>query len=129
MRQRAVLGVLFMVTLAAFAVATISEFNRQAQVRCQAEYNETNNIRTRLLTEVTAKERAAERRRDDALDATFLDASLDKPAAERTPEERAQVLDLFNEYRDAARDLAVERAVADRARAANPVPAPPSAVC
>lgn len=127
--NRVVLAALLLITLGAFTMATISEFQRQAHVECQSEYNEINNIRTRLLTEVTAKERAAERRRDDALDATFLDPSLDKPAAQRTPEERRHVLHLFNEYRAAARDLAVERAEADRARAANPVPPPPSELC
>jgi len=104
--------------------------NRQLDVfaRCQAQYNAVNNARTRALTEVTAKEREAERRRSDALDATFSDPSLLKPD-QRTAEDRARVVALFTEYLDAVRDLRTERANADAARDANPVPPPPETVC
>lgn len=76
-----------------------------------------------------AKERDAQRRRDDALDATFLDPSLLKPASQRSPEDQRRVQALFAEYLAAAQALKVERVVADKARAENPVPPPPSQTC
>jgi hypothetical protein len=105
------------------------EQRERDRIACQERYNEANNARTRALTEVTAAEREAERRRSDALDAVFLDPSLLKPADQRTAADRERILRLFKEYLAAIRALLAERADADRARAANPVPPPPSAVC
>jgi hypothetical protein len=103
---------------------------RQYQLAdCLAQYNNDLNARTRVLTDTSAKERNAERRRDDALDTVFLDPSLQVPAPERTDEDAARVRKLFAEYLDAARDLAAERAAADASRRANPVPPPPSLAC
>jgi len=96
---------------------------------CQAQYNEINNQRTRAIVEAADSERRAERRRDDALDATFLDPSLLKPAETRTPEEQRRVRALFTEYLAAAEALKDARAAADTARAANPIPPPPSISC
>lgn len=96
---------------------------------CQAEYNTVNNQRTRALTEATAKEREADRRRSDALDAVFLDPALLKPNDQRTAEDQTRIRRLFVEYLDAAKALRAERARADAARAANPVPPPPSTIC
>lgn len=127
--QRLMLAALFLVTLGAFGVATVSEFSRQAQARCQAHYNDVNNQRTRLLTGVAEDERVAERAASDALGATFLDPSLQKPADQRTAADRARVQKLFAAYLAAERVKRAARAEADRARAANPVPPPPSEVC
>lgn len=100
-----------------------------ALTQCQTQYNAINNERTRALTEVTAREREADRARSDALDAVFLDPSLLKPAAQRTPQDARRVRQLFADYLDAVADLKVERAAADKARAEHPVPPPPAAVC
>lgn len=100
-----------------------------AQSTCQAEYNAVNNQRTRALTEVTARERDAERARGDALDAVFLDPALLKPADQRTPEDAKRIRALFTTYLAAAETLRAERAAADKTRAANPVPPPPGTRC
>jgi hypothetical protein len=113
----------------AMFVAVYTGYQTREQARCQARYNEVNNERTRILTDVGARERDAQRARDDALDATFLDPSLLKPATDRTPQERQRVQTLFAEYRKAAERLHVERVAADKARADNPVPEPPSVTC
>jgi hypothetical protein len=115
---------LFALVLAVYAAVQFREF-----AECQAQYSENLNERTRILTDVGAAEREAERRRSDALDATFLDPALSKPAGERTEAETERIRQLFAKYLDAAEGLRAERALADRARAANPVPPPPSAVC
>lgn len=96
---------------------------------CQARVNDALIARTRALIEVAEKERVAQRARDDALDATFLDPSLLKPAEQRTVADRKRVTELYLTYRQAAETLRAERAAADKVRAANPVPAPPSEVC
>jgi hypothetical protein len=110
-------------------VSLFVAFQQYQLTDCLATYNETNNTRTRILTETALKERNAERRRDDALDSVFLDPSLQIPQDERTPDDGARVRRLFAEYLDAARDLAAQRAAADADRSANPVPPPPSLVC
>lgn len=103
---------------------------RQYQLAdCLADYTTANNERSRILTEVGADERAAERRRDDALDRVFLDPSVMTPAEQRTDEDRQRVLHLFEDYLNAARSVADERAAADKARRENPLPPPPSLVC
>lgn len=103
---------------------------RQYQLAdCLAQYNEDLNVRTRILTDTTARERNAERRRDDALDRVFLDPSLLVDSAQRSAEDRSRVRRLFAEYVDAAQDLAAVRTAADASRLANPVPPPPSLVC
>lgn len=121
--------ILLVASMGALVVGVASEISRQSGARCQAQYNEINNERTRILTDVGAQERAAQRRRDDALDRTFLDPSLLKPADQRTAADRAHVQELFREYLAAAQQLQVERAEADKARAENPVPPPPSQTC
>jgi hypothetical protein len=110
-------------------VSLFVAFQQYRLTDCLAQYNETNNTRTRILTETSMKERNAERRRDDALDTVFLDPALQVPSAQRTPEDGARIRRLFAEYLDAARDLAAQRAAADADRKANPVPPPPSLVC
>lgn len=97
--------------------------------RCQAAVNEVTVARSRALTEITAQEREAERARGDALDAVFLDPALLKPVESRTPEDTKRIRALFSAYLETAATLKVERAAADKARAANPVPALPSQLC
>jgi ABC-type transporter MlaC component len=128
-RQRFTAWIVLAVSLVSLVMAAVTSIQSYRQAACQANYNEINNQRTRILTDVGAKEREAERRRDAALDATFLDPSVAKPVSQRTPEDQHRVQALFAEYLDAARAVATERAAADEARAANPVPPPPSAVC
>ena len=103
---------------------------RQYQLAdCLADYTTANNERTRIITDVGADERTAERRRDDALDRLFLDPSLQTPNDKRTAEDRQRVLHLFAAYLDAAKTVQDERVKADAARRAHPVPPPPSATC
>jgi hypothetical protein len=123
-------GVLVMVaSLIALVVSAYSGEKARDFARCQATYNEINNERLRALTEISADERAAERRRDDALDDVLGDPSVLRPAGERTAEDRQRMQRLFAEYLDARLKLRAERVRADAARRANPVPPPPSAVC
>jgi hypothetical protein len=125
-----VVGILVMVaSIMALLLSGYSSYRARQFIECQAEYNEINNERTRALTESTARERDAERRRDDALDDVFGDPSLLKPVAERTEEDAERVRRLFAEYLDARLKLRQERAQADAARRVNPVPAPPSVTC
>jgi hypothetical protein len=98
-------------------------------IACQAAYNTINNERTRILTDVGADERNAERAASDALYAVFLDPSLSKPANLRTAADQKRLLDKFTAFRKAGLELKTQRALADKARAANPVPPPPSSVC
>lgn len=128
--QGRLIGVVVLVAcLLGLALSVVTSIQGRDFARCQAVYNEVNNERTRILTDVGASERSAERRRDDALDATFLDPALQKPANQRTPEDQRRVQALFGEYLAAAEALKVERAAADKARAENPVPPPPSQAC
>jgi hypothetical protein len=126
---RLVAGALVAVSLLSFGLSGYAALRYRDYAVCQANYSENLNERTRILTEVGANERAAERRRNDALDATFLDPAVRKSAAERTPEDSRRIEALFGEYLEAARALKTERNLADRARVANPVPPAPSQVC
>lgn len=119
----------FVSMLLLLAFTGFTGYRAAAFARCQAHYNDVNNERTRILTDVGASERDAQRARDDALDATLLDPSLLRPPDERTPAEQQRVRDLFLAYVRAADALRAERAKADAARAANPVPPPPSQIC
>ncbi len=125
-----VLGLLLTaISLFALGMAGYSAWLFREHVHCQAAYNDYLNERTRILTDVGAAERAAERRRGDALDAALLDPAIRTPTGERSPADMKRIQDLYAEYVDAARDLQLERAAADAARIANPVPPPPSQVC
>lgn len=106
-----------------------TQHRQAAYVACQAAYNEVNNRRTTILTDVNTRGRDAQRARDDALDATFLDPSLLKPAGSRSAADVRRVLNLFATYRAAAQKLQAERVAADATRAANPVLPPPSKTC
>lgn len=129
--RRITIALAVVLVLGAISTGYLVVLGRQidAFARCQAEYNTVNNERTRALTEVTAREREADRARSDALDSVFLDPSLLKPADQRTPADARRVRQLFAAYLDAVAALKVERAAADRARAEHPVPPPPAAAC
>ena len=96
---------------------------------CVAAYNNANNLRSEILTRAADEERVAERRADDAMAALILSPLVSKPAAQRTPTERAEVLRLFRSWQSALSDQSTERAAADDARRINPIPDPPSEVC
>jgi hypothetical protein len=129
--RRITIGLVACFAAGLMVAAYLVVLNRQVNdlARCQAAYNEINNQRTRALTEVTADERAAERRAIDLLFSLLRDPSLAKPASERTNADRKRIAALAVELRAAAETLQVERAKADLARTAHPVPAPPSQSC
>lgn len=125
-----IVGIAMMLaSLMALVVSGYAGYRSRQFIECQAHYNDVNNERTRALTGVAEDERAAERKASDALGALFLDPSLQKPADQRTEQDRARVTQLFAMYLDAERAKRTARAVADKARAAYPVPPPPSQVC
>lgn len=127
--QRTTGALVLAASMAALGATGYTSVRAAAFARCQAHYNEITNDRLRILTDVGASERTAQRARDDALDATFLDPSLLKPVEKRTPAEQQRVRDLFAAYLHAAEALKIERAKADAARRDNPLPPPPSQVC
>jgi hypothetical protein len=110
-------------------VSSFSAWQLQNLTSCVARYNDANNTRSVVLTEATNQERMAERRADDAQAALFLNPAVSKPAAQRTPAERAEILRLFRAYQTALSDQKTERAAADDARVDHPIPDPPSEVC
>lgn len=97
--------------------------------QCVARYNDANNARGVILTQATDEERAAERKADDAQAALFLNPSVSKPAEERTPADRAELLRLLRAYQAALSDQKEERRAADDARRVHPIPDPPKDVC
>lgn len=99
---------------------------RERFTSCQARYNETNNLRTRLLTEAAEKERQADRRVTEATAALWLN-----PKIVRQPGQRVDpaVLAAFRELQAALASWERVTAEVDRERQANPVPPPPSEVC
>lgn len=114
--------VVLSIPLSGFAV-----YQNQELTRCVANYNDVNNQRTKILTEATDAERTATRKADDAQTALFLSPAVSDPS--RTPAEQAEVLRLFRAYQKALTDQRKERADADDARRAHPIPDPPSQVC
>lgn len=116
-------------SLIAIVATVYKDLEALSYQRCQAHLDGLLIERTRIITDIGAVERAAERSRDDALDAVFLDPALLKPNADRTPEDRARVAAKFSRYLSAAQTVAVERAKADKARADNPPPPTPSTIC
>lgn len=121
--------ILLVVSAVALVLAVVSGVRSQQYAQCQAQVSQVLVEKIRILTEVGARERVAERRRDDALDATLLDPAVGKPPSELTPGDRKRTLRLFVEYQAAARALRPERVAADKARADNPMPASPSEAC
>ncbi len=119
--------VLFVVTLMSFGLSIVAAWRYRELAVCQAGVTDNLYERTRVLTDVGASERAAERRRGDALDDLLTDPVVRKTP--RTSADDKRIQDLYDVFVDAAEKLKVERALADRARADNPVPAPLSDTC
>lgn len=118
------------VSLIAVVAAAVWYTSRvEAHLHCQARYNETNNARTRELTEAATKERAADRAEDRARAALFTHPALLKPSATRTPAEREQLRQLTIAWQRALTEEQRQQVDADRERAEHPVPPPPSEVC
>jgi hypothetical protein len=101
----------------------------ETRLECQARYNEVNNQRTRILTEVSDRERASSRRVVDAQAAVSRHPAAFIPRDERTPEQRREVEALARAWGEASVQQQQDRIDADKARAENPVPPPPSEVC
>lgn len=98
-------------------------------VDCQAGVNEALIARTKVLTEVNDQERVAQRAADNAAGRLFTDPVVSKPADQRTQPEREHLAALFRDYQAALTRLQTELAAADKARADNPPPEPPSQAC
>lgn len=101
----------------------------EAHLNCQARYNETNNQRTRALTDATNKERLADRAEDKARAALFTHPALLKPTATRTPTEREQIRLLAVAWQHSLTEEQKQQVAADAERREHPVPPPPSEVC
>lgn len=127
--RRVVGVVLVLAASGAVAQSYTSTQAHQRYVECQAAVNDALIERTRILTEAAEQERRAERVADDAERRLFTDPVLSKPAAERTQAERDHLAELFRQYQAALNRSELERVEADRARAENPVPQPPSQTC
>lgn len=122
----AVIRLAVVLSLAGSATAWLET---RALAECVARYNDANNQRSKVLTEATDAERAAERAADDAQAALFLSPTVAKPAKDRTAIEQAHILKLFRLYQQALSDQKEERRAADDARRIHPIPEPPEAVC
>ncbi|HEU5108692.1 MAG TPA: hypothetical protein VFT95_09060 [Micromonosporaceae bacterium] len=121
-----------MTVLALVAVAGLGVLytNRvESHLQCQARYNETNNARTRALTEATEKERAADRAEDKARADLVTHPAVLKPLADRTAVEREQLRALTVVWQRTLTEEQVQQAAADAERREHPVPPPPSEVC
>lgn len=115
--------------IASVLISGFSAWRWQDLTACVARYNDVNNQRSVILTQATDDERRAERTADDAQAALFVSPILSKPVDERTPAERAELLQLFRAYQKALTEQANERTEADNARKQHPVPDPPKDVC
>jgi hypothetical protein len=118
--------------LAVLAVAGMGLWytNRvESHLQCQARYNETNNARTRALTEATEKERAADRAEDKARADLITDPAILKPVGDRTAAEKEKLRRLAVAWQHALTEEQKQQAAADAERREHPVPPPPSEVC
>jgi hypothetical protein len=111
------------------AMSGAAVYQNRDLTRCVARYNNANNARSVALTQATDLERAAERAVSTAQAALFLSPILNKPGAEQSPAERAEVRRLFRAYQVALSEQSKERATADDARRDHPIPDPPNEVC
>jgi hypothetical protein len=101
----------------------------ESHLECQARYNETNNARSRALTEAGDKERVADRAEDKARADLFTHPAILKSTAERTAAEREEMRQLAVAWQRALTEEQKQQAAADVERAEHPVPPPPSEVC
>jgi hypothetical protein len=101
----------------------------EGRLECQARYNEANNNRARILTEVTDQERGSTRRADDAEAAVFRHPAAFIPREDRTPQQQREIDALAHAWGAATIQRQQDRAEADKARAEHPVPPPPSELC
>lgn len=118
-----------LVVVASIVVSSLAWLQTHELARCVADYNNANNARSVALTDAAENERDAERTADNAQAALFVSPILNKPADQRTPAEKAEVVRLFRAYQLALTEQSKERASADGARRDHPIPPPPSAVC
>lgn len=120
---------LLVVSLLAVLQSCLATRAQQDFVECQARYNDINNARTRILTATADQERASSRRADDALAALFGHPAALTSDADRSPKQRAEIEALARIWVQAVIDQKKDRDDADKARADNPVPPPPSELC
>lgn len=111
------------------ALSGFSAWQGQKLTACVAEYNNVNNLRSKILTGAADQERAAESRADRAQAALFTSPLAGKPPGTRTRTEQAELIRLFRAYQSALAEQEKERAQADDARRDHPIPDPPSEVC
>ena len=122
--------VVFAVSILAMVFAGLTYTNDvDAHLECQARYNETNNARTRALTEANDKERRADRAEDKARATLFTHPAILKPVADRSPAEIDEIRQLAVAWQHALTEEQRQQADADLERAEHPVPPPPSEVC
>jgi hypothetical protein len=119
--------ILAVISLMALGLSGWAAWRYRDHAVCQAAVSDNLYERTRILAEVGAAEREAERRRAAALDDLLTDPVVRK--SPRTAVDQRHIDDLYDAYGDAVDQLRVEHALADKARAENPVPAPPSDTC
>jgi hypothetical protein len=120
----------YALSVLAVVIAGVTYVTRiESHLECQARYNETNNTRSRALTEATEKERRADRAEDRARAALFTHPAVLKPSEERTTAEREEMRQLAVAWQQALTEEQKQQAAADRERAEHPVPPPPSEVC
>lgn len=119
-----VLGVVVVVALGVLYTNRV-----ESHLKCQARYNETNNARSRALTDAADKERKADRAEDKARAALFTHPSILKSAEDRTPAEREELRRLAVVWQQALTEEQKQQAAADVERREHPVPPPPSEVC
>lgn len=101
----------------------------EGRLECQARYNQASNERSRALTEATDRERASNRRVDDALAAAFRHPAALKLREDRTPQQQREIEALARAWGEAIIQQQEDRVEADRTRAEHPVPPPPDEVC
>lgn len=112
-----------------FALGAWSYVGARDLASCQQKYNDSFNLRAKILSDATAQERQAEATADAAQAALWLSPLVTKPAQERTPADQAELRRIFAEYQAALAEQQRERAEADKLRLEHPVPPPPSQTC
>lgn len=121
---------MYALSLIAVVVAGVAYINRvESHLNCQARYNEVNNERTRIITDVSSRERESSKRADDAEAAVFRHPAAFTPREDRTPQEQREIDVLARAWGQATIEKQQDRVEADKARAENPVPPPPSELC